>query len=65
MPFRGFSNVIHVRTVVTKTWNKSEQNGLFHSILFWPVHTGSIQYFSLNPKKFNLGIPNPQLNLFC
>ena len=46
------------KNVVTKT-----RNGLFHSILFWILHPETIQYLSLDPQKFDLGIPNPKSKL--
>ena len=42
--------------VVTKTQNGMERNGLFHPALLRIVHPGAIQYFSLNPNNFDLGI---------
>ena len=40
-------------------------NGLFHPILLQILCPEAIQYLSLNPKNFDLGIPNPKSNLFC
>ena len=51
--------------VVTKTQNEMERNGLFHSILLRILCPEAIQSLSLNPKNFNLGIPDPKLKLFC
>ena len=49
---------------VTKTRNKMEQDELFHSVLFCIVRPEAGLYLSLNPKSFDLGIPNPKLKLF-
>ena len=51
--------------MVTKTWNGTEQNRLFHFIFYQIVHPKAIQYMSLNPKNFNLGIPNPKFKHFA
>ena len=42
-----------------------EQNRLFHPVPFWILRPEAIQYLSLNPKIFNVGIPNPKSKLFC
>ena len=41
-----------------------ERNGPFHFVLFQILHLEAIQYLSLNPKNFDLGIPNPKSELF-
>ena len=48
--------------VVTK--NRNVRNGLFHSVLFWILDPEAIRYPSLNPKNFDLGIPNPKSKFF-
>ena len=48
-----------------KNQNGMERNGLFHSGLFRILHHEAILYLSLNPKNFDLGIPNSKLKLFC
>ena len=42
-----------------------EQNGPFHSVLFWILYPEAILYLSLDPKFFDLGIPNPKSKLFA
>ena len=42
-----------------------ERNGLFHPVFFRILHPEAIQYLSLNPKNFDLGIRNSKLKLFC
>ena len=46
------------KKAVTKTWNE-----LFYSVLFQILHTGTIQYPSLEPRMCDLGIPNPKPKL--
>ena len=41
-----------------------ELNGLFRSVLFRILRIEAILYLSLDPKNFNLGIPNAKLKLF-
>ena len=48
----------HARGVVTKTRNGMEQKGQFHSVVFRILRPEAIDYISLNPKNFDLGIPN-------
>ena len=60
---KGLHLLHSVQEVVTETRNGMEQNGLFHPVLFWILRLEAIQYLSLNPKNFNLGIPNPKLKL--
>ena len=50
--------------VAPKTRNGIEWNGLFHSVLFWILCPEAIQSPFLNPKNFNLGVPNPKSKLF-
>ena len=49
--------------MVTKTQNRMERKGLFHTVLFRILLPEAIQYLSLNPENINLGIPNPKLKL--
>ena len=41
-----------------------KRNELFHSVLFWILRPESILYLFLDPKNFDLGIPNPKSKLF-
>ena len=41
-----------------------ERNGLFRHVFFRILHPEAIQCLSLNPKNFDLGIPNPKTKLF-
>ena len=50
--------------VVTKTRNGMELNRLFHPVLFQILRYEAIQSLSLNPKNFDLGIPNSKSKLF-
>ena len=51
--------------VVTKTRNGMERNRVFRPVLFRIFRPEAIQSLSLNPKNFDLGIPNPKSKLFC
>ena len=62
---RNKGKLRYVKKVVTKTRNEMEQNRLFCPVLFRILHPEAIQSLSLNPKNFNLVIPNPESELFC
>ena len=67
--YQNVSDKVHhhmyTKTVVTKTRNRMEWNGLFRPVLFRIFHPKAIQYVSLNPKNFDLGVPNPKSKLSC
>ena len=57
--------LVYIDRMVTETHDRMEQNKQFHCILFQILIPEATLYLSLDPKNFDLGIPDPKPKPFA